>query len=117
MRISALMEGGGEAANAEPVTAADDGVWSFAIDGMEPRTGCAPVSPRYECDASLSTLTGQMAAGARLARAFALSESAVLLLDDPASKWRKVVVMLHSPMTGPHALAPRLPPRGINLPC
>ena len=52
---------------------------------MDLRAGFAPASAVYETAASLPMLAeNKMAAGARLARTFTVSETAVLLLDDPA---------------------------------
>ena len=52
---------------------------------MDLRAGFAPASAVYETAASLPMLAeSEMAAGAQLARAFTVSETAVLLLDDPA---------------------------------
>ena len=52
---------------------------------MDLRAGRAPAWAVYGTAASLSMLAeNEMAAGARLARASTVSETAVLLLDDPA---------------------------------
>jgi len=57
----------------------------FFFAKLDLRAGLAPACAVYGTAASLPMLAeNEMAAGARLARASTVSETAVLLLDDPA---------------------------------